>query len=80
VEAAAMSDVDAFVSLQSTFAARRIEVSLVELTRAEYGIPVMAAIAPALQRLPGDLRTARLQAAIETCGGGARWSGGIALL
>jgi ribosomal protein S12 methylthiotransferase accessory factor len=77
---AAESDVEALAILQSAFAARQVEVALVDLTRVEYGIPVMAAIAPVLQRFPSDLRTARLQAAIDATGGGASWTGGIPLL
>jgi ribosomal protein S12 methylthiotransferase accessory factor len=78
--AAAESDVEALVVQQAAFAARQVEVALVDLTRAEYGIPVMAAVAPLLQRFPSDLRTARLQATIDATGGGARWTGGIPLL
>lgn len=55
------------------------DVTFVDLTRAAHGIPVIAAIAPALQRFPGEVRTARTSRAIDEHGGGERWTQGISL-
>lgn len=66
--------------IQNQFAAAGVDVALVALTRPEYGIPVMAAIAPALQRFPSDVPVPRLQTTIAATGGGARWTSGLALL
>jgi ribosomal protein S12 methylthiotransferase accessory factor len=71
-------DAAALTILQARFEA--IAAAIVDLTRPEYGIPVMAAIAPALQRLPSDLHVARLTTIIDATGGGARWTGGLPLL
>ena len=55
------------------------EVAFVDLTRPDYGVPVVAAIAPALQRFPSDVATARLTQAMASFGGGARWTRGVPL-
>lgn len=57
-----------------------VEVALIDLTRSELGIPVVCAIAPELQLMPCNLRTARLRRAISATGGGERWTDGVALL
>ena len=64
-------------------AVRRIQgivAALVEVTRPEYGIPVIVAVAPALQRLPGNNQVARLTSVIAATGGGERWTGGLPIL
>jgi ribosomal protein S12 methylthiotransferase accessory factor len=78
--ACSMSDVEAFIHLQTVFARQHIEVALVELTRPAYGIAVMAAVAPVLQRFPSALHTERLRTAIAATGGGAQWNGNVQLL
>jgi ribosomal protein S12 methylthiotransferase accessory factor len=57
-----------------------IEAALVDLTRAEFGIPVVRAVAPALQLMPSALVTDRLRREIAASGGGARHTGGIPLI
>jgi ribosomal protein S12 methylthiotransferase accessory factor len=56
-----------------------ISVALVDLTRPEIGITVSKAIAPRLQPLPSSMVTDRLRDTLASTGGGARWTGGIAL-
>jgi len=56
-----------------------IDVALVDLTRPEYGIPVMAAIAPELQLMPSKLETRRLRETIAATGGGARFTNAVSL-
>jgi len=46
--------------IQACFARAAIGAALVDLTRDRYGVPVVCAIAPSLQRLPSDIRTSRL--------------------
>ncbi len=58
----------------------RIETALVDLTRPQSGIRVARAMAPALQPMPSDMVTPRLQRAIAETGGGARHTGGVALM
>jgi ribosomal protein S12 methylthiotransferase accessory factor len=57
-----------------------IEAALVDLTRAEFGIPVVRAVAPALQLMPSAIVTDRLRREIAASGGGARYTGGIPLI
>jgi ribosomal protein S12 methylthiotransferase accessory factor len=57
-----------------------VEVAFVELTRPEYGIPVVRAVAPGLQPMPYELVTERLRRAIVEFGGGTRYTGGIPLI
>jgi len=66
--------------LQAAFARLQIEVALVDLTRAEIGIPVVCAVAPELQLMPGEANTKRLRREIAATGGGARWTKGVALM
>ena len=66
--------------LRATFANASIDLATIDLTRDDFGIPVVAAIAPALQRLPCGLQTERLRAMIAKTGGGRRWTGNVALL
>ncbi|MGH6815181.1 MAG: YcaO-like family protein, partial [Hyphomicrobiaceae bacterium] len=57
-----------------------IEAALVDLTRPEFGIPVVRAVAPALQLMPSGVETSRLRKTVQSTGGGARWTNGIKLL
>jgi ribosomal protein S12 methylthiotransferase accessory factor len=57
-----------------------IEVALITLTRHDIGVPVVCAVAPNLQKMPGNLRTVRLCNAIAESGGGERWTKGIGLM
>lgn len=56
-----------------------IEAALVDLTRPDFGIPVVKGIAPQLQALPSSLRTKRLCDAIAATGGAESWTGGMPL-
>lgn len=66
--------------LGALLAVAAVGVTLVDLTRAEFGLAVVAAVAPRLQRLPSDVRTVRLSQVIAETGGAAHWTGGLALL
>jgi ribosomal protein S12 methylthiotransferase accessory factor len=57
-----------------------VDVAFVELTRPEFGIPVVRAVAPGLQPMPSELVTERLRRAIVEFGGGTRYTGGIPLI
>lgn len=57
-----------------------IDVALADLTRPGEKIAVIRAVAPALQPMPSDLTTDRLRQALVEFGGGARHTGGIALI
>jgi ribosomal protein S12 methylthiotransferase accessory factor len=57
-----------------------IDVALVEQTRPEFGIPVVRAVAPALQLMPSTFMTDRLRQQIAMSGGGSRYTGGIPLI
>jgi ribosomal protein S12 methylthiotransferase accessory factor len=65
--------------LRAFFTGCGLEPLLVDLTRPEFGIPVVCARVPQLQPMPCDRATARLQRMREATGGGARWTGGVAL-
>jgi hypothetical protein len=66
-------------AVRDVFARSNIEAVLVDLTRPETGIPVVHAVAPALQIMPGDWTTERLHHVLEGTGGGRRWTNGAAL-
>jgi ribosomal protein S12 methylthiotransferase accessory factor len=57
-----------------------IEMALVELTRPEFDIPVVRAIAPGLQLMPGGFLTDRLRRTTAEFGGGSGDTGGIPLI
>lgn len=57
-----------------------IDVALVHFARVDMAFAVVSAVAPRLQLFPADVVSARLQAVIRETGGGARWTGGAALL
>ncbi len=56
-----------------------ISVALVNLTRPEFDIPVVRAVAPDLQLMPSAFVTGRLRQEIAESGGGAAYTGGTAL-
>jgi ribosomal protein S12 methylthiotransferase accessory factor len=74
------SDEDELPAMRAILDSRNIEAALVDLTRADYGLPVVAAIAPDLQLLPGDIETARLRQALAATGGGHQWTRGTPLI
>ena len=65
--------------LRAIFTGCGLEPVLVDLTRPEFGIPVVCARVPQLQLMPCDWATARLQHMSEATGGGERWTRGVAL-
>jgi ribosomal protein S12 methylthiotransferase accessory factor len=65
--------------LRAIFTGCGLEAALVDLTRPEFGVPVVCARAPQLQPMPCDWATARLQHMREATGGGDRWTRGVAL-
>jgi ribosomal protein S12 methylthiotransferase accessory factor YcaO len=73
-------DDGALCQLEAAFARLGITAAVVNLTRPDLGVPVVRAIAPALQPLPGKLTTARLDRTIAATGGGNPLTGGVALL
>ena len=66
--------------LASVMTAQGIDVALVNLTRQEVGVPVVQAIASALQQTPGGVITERLNRAMSESGGTNQWTGGIHLM
>jgi ribosomal protein S12 methylthiotransferase accessory factor len=60
--------------------ARRITVHAIDLTRPQFGVPVVRVLAPALQLEPCQIVGARLARMIGETGGGARHHGGMPLL
>jgi ribosomal protein S12 methylthiotransferase accessory factor len=71
---------DGLGHLQQLLAAKGMSVALVDLTRPALAVPVVRAIAPGLQQMPGGLVTERLNRAVATFGGGERWTGGLPLM
>ncbi len=57
-----------------------IETFCVDLTRRFFGVSVVRVIAPGLQLEPSEIVTPRLQNAIARTGGGATYTGGVALM
>jgi ribosomal protein S12 methylthiotransferase accessory factor len=57
-----------------------IEPFVVELTRPQFGIPVVRVVAPQLQLEPSPIMTKRLSGIIEQTGGADAHTGGIALM
>ena len=56
------------------------ETFCLDLTRQRFGIPVVRVIVPGLQLEPSEIVTARLQDMIARTGGGATYTGGVALM
>jgi ribosomal protein S12 methylthiotransferase accessory factor len=67
-------------ALTCALARAGIEVALVDLTRPEFDIPTVRALAPALQAMPSDVISERLQRAIAALGGRAACPGGLPLI
>ena len=57
-----------------------IEAFGLDLTRPCFGVPAARVIAPGLQPLPSEIVTPRLAEMIAQTGGGATYTGGIALI
>ena len=57
-----------------------IETYCIDLTRQHFAVHVVRVIAPGLQLEPSEIATARLRNAIVTTGGGATYTGGVALI
>ena len=57
-----------------------VETFCIDLTRQQFAVPVVRVIAPGLQHEPSEIVTARLQNAIGRTGGGASYTGGVALI
>jgi ribosomal protein S12 methylthiotransferase accessory factor len=57
-----------------------IEIFCIDLTRQSFAVPVVRVIAPGLQLEPSEIVTARLRDAIARTGGGAIYTGGVALI
>jgi ribosomal protein S12 methylthiotransferase accessory factor len=73
------SNTDELGALRAAFARRGIEAALVDLTRPDLAIPVVQAVAPGLQPMPGDRVSARLERIRAATGGGEPATAGIAL-
>ena len=71
---------DALAHLAKALDRGQITAALVDLTRPDFAIPVVRAIAPQLQPMPGARVTARLARTMAATGGGSSWTGGTALL
>ncbi len=78
--AAGTSEADELPAIRAVFDSRNIEAALVDLTRADFGLAVVAAIAPDLQLLPGNIETARLGRVLAATGGGHQWTRGTPLI
>lgn len=57
-----------------------IEIFCIDLTRQDFGVPVVRVIAPGLQLEPSEIVTTRLRDAIARTGGGAIYTAGVALI
>lgn len=57
-----------------------IETFCIDLTRRIFAIPVVRVIAPGLQLEPSEIVTTRLRDTIARTGGGASYTGGVALI
>jgi ribosomal protein S12 methylthiotransferase accessory factor len=75
-----MSEEDDLPAIRAMLGRRNIQAALVELTRPDYELPVVTAIAPDLQLLPGHIETARLRQALAATGGGHQWTRGVPLI
>jgi ribosomal protein S12 methylthiotransferase accessory factor len=57
-----------------------IETFRIDLTRQHFAVPVVRVIAPGLQLEPSEIVTTRLRQSIMRTGGGASYTGGVALI
>ncbi|MFM9848335.1 MAG: YcaO-like family protein [Hyphomicrobiaceae bacterium] len=71
---------DALAHVAKALDRGQITAALVDLTRPDFAIPVVRAVAPQLQPMPGAGVTARLAHIMAATGGGSSWTGGTALL
>jgi ribosomal protein S12 methylthiotransferase accessory factor len=74
---------DASAALQLIVARLRqlgIETFGLDLTRPRFAVPAARIIAPGLQLLPSEIMTARLKDMMAQTGGGAAYTGGVALI
>lgn len=78
--AISISEADDLPAIRAIFDNKNIEAALVDLTRPEYALPVVAAIAPDLQLLPGNIETPRLRQVLAATGGGHQWTVGAPLI
>ena len=69
-----------FSVLRAAFAQSGFDVGMVDLTRDEFAIPVVFALAPALQPMPSSLATPRLRSTLAATGHDARMTSDVALL
>jgi ribosomal protein S12 methylthiotransferase accessory factor len=69
-----------FSTITNAMARAGIELALIDLTRPEFDIPTVRAVAPVLQPMPSDVVTDRLQRTIRDFGGGTRYTGGVKLI
>jgi ribosomal protein S12 methylthiotransferase accessory factor len=67
-------------TIASALALCGIDAALIDMTRPEFGIPVVRAVAPALQPMPSDTVTDRLRRVLKDCGGGDRHTGATSLI
>jgi ribosomal protein S12 methylthiotransferase accessory factor len=67
-------------AIASAMAQCGIAAALIDMTRPEFDIPVVRAVAPALQPMPSDTVTDRLRSALKDWGGGDRYTGGTWLM
>jgi ribosomal protein S12 methylthiotransferase accessory factor len=67
-------------SIIQQLAKHQIVAYSLDLTRSRFDIPVVRVIAPGLQSEPGEIITDRLTRTIAETGGGAQYTGGVALL
>jgi ribosomal protein S12 methylthiotransferase accessory factor len=67
-------------AITQRLAERGIVAWSLDLTRPRFEIPVVRVIAPGLQSEPSEITSDRLARAIAETGGGAQYSGGVALL
>jgi ribosomal protein S12 methylthiotransferase accessory factor len=73
-------DGDPLQSIIRQLARHKIVAYTLDLTRPGFDVPVVRVIAPGLQSEPSEIATARLIRAVAETGGGAKHSGGVALL
>lgn len=57
-----------------------IAAALIDMTRPQFGIPVVRAVAPALQPMPSDIATDRLRRASQDWGGGGHFTSEMPLI
>ena len=71
---------DPMAAILERLAAHGIVAYSLDLTRPQFGVPVVRVLAPGLQSDPCEIVSDRLASAIAETGGGTKYHGGIALL